>query len=101
PRIRDLARTLGATERQASLTVLREAKKGGVLAGVSAFNRAIAELGIALMLGGNIQGLTRVMTTQIALGVNRGEIVLSIEATVVLLIIVFTLTLIANRFRGD
>ncbi|MEM3597488.1 MAG: ABC transporter permease [Candidatus Hadarchaeum sp.] len=101
PRIRDLARTLGATERQASLTVLREAKKGGVLAGVSAFNRAIAELGIALMLGGNIQGLTRVMTTQIALGVNRGEVVLSIEATVVLLIIVFTLTLIANHFRGD
>ncbi|KUO39400.1 MAG: hypothetical protein APZ16_03395 [Candidatus Hadarchaeum yellowstonense] len=101
PRIRDLARTLGASERQASLTILREARKGSILAGVSAFNRAIAELGIALMLGGNIEGLTRVMTTQIALGVNRGEIILSLEATLVLLAIVFTLTLIANRFRGD
>ncbi|MGC8817320.1 MAG: ABC transporter permease [Candidatus Hadarchaeum sp.] len=101
PKIRDLARTLGASECQASLAVLKEARKGGILAGISAFNRAIAELGIALMLGGNIQGLTRVMTTQIALGVNRGELMLSIEATAVLLIIVFSLTLIANRFRGD
>jgi len=101
PEIRDLARTLGASERQASLAVLKEARKGGILAGVSAFNRAIAELGVALMLGGNILGLTRVLTTQIALGVNRGEIMLSIEATLVLLIIVFTLTIISNRFRRD
>lgn len=101
PKIRDLARTLGASESQASIAVLKEARKGGILAGVSAFNRAIAELGVALMLGGNILGLTRVMTTQIALGVNRGEIMLSIEATLVLLIIVFALTFIANRFRRD
>ncbi|MFH1821431.1 MAG: ABC transporter permease [Methanobacteriota archaeon] len=101
PKIRDLARTLGASENQASLAVLKEARKGGILAGVAAFNRAIAELGIALMLGGNIMGLTRVMTTQIALGVNRGEIMLSIEVTAVLLSIVFVLTFIANRFRRD
>lgn len=101
PKIKDLAMTLGASERQASFAVLREARKGGILAGVSAFNRAIAELGVALMLGGNILGITRVMTTQIALGINRGELMLSIEATAVLLIIVFVLTFIANRFRRD
>ena len=101
PQIRDLARTLGASDRQAALAVLREARKGAVLAGVSAFNRGVSELGIALMLGGNIAGFTRVMTTQIALGVERGEILLSIELTVVLLAIVFVLTLIANRFRRD
>jgi tungstate transport system permease protein len=96
PQIRDLARTLGASDRQASVAVLREAKVGGILAGIAAFNRAVAELGVALMLGGNLAGFTRVMTTQISLGIARGEILLSIQTTVVLLIIVFVLTYITN-----
>jgi tungstate transport system permease protein len=101
PRIRDLARTLGASERQASLAVLNEARKGSILAGVAAFNRAVAELGIALMVGGNLAGLTRVMTTEIALGINIGETILSIQLTVVLLCIVFGLTFFANLLRRE
>ena len=96
PKIRDLARTLGASDRQPSITVLKEARKGCILAGIAAFNRGVAELGIALMLGGNIAGFTRVMTTQISLGISRGEILLSMQATVILLVIVFVLTYIAN-----
>ncbi len=96
PHIKDLARTLGASDRQASLAVLRESRKNGILAGIAGFNRAVAELGVALMLGGNIAGFTRVMTTQISLGISQGEIILSIEATLILLTIVFVLTYIAN-----
>lgn len=101
PMIRDLAKTLGASERQTSLAILKEAKKGAILATVSSFNRAISELGVALMVGGNLLGVTRVMTTQIALGISRGEFILSLETTVVLLVIAFTLTLITNRLRRD
>ncbi|HID60952.1 MAG TPA: ABC transporter permease subunit [Hadesarchaea archaeon] len=101
PGIRDLAKTLGASERQASLAVLGEARKGGILAGVAAFNRAVAELGIALMVGGNIAGTTRVMTTEIARGVATGEMLLSIQLTGVLLLVVFGLTFLTNLFRRD
>jgi len=101
PQIKDLAKTLGASGRQTSFAVLKEARKGGILAAVSSFNRAVAELGVALMLGGNLLGVTRVMTTQISLGISRGEIMLSIETALVLLAIVFALTVIANRLRRD
>ena len=56
PEITDLAKTLGATEIEASLAVLRESIAGVALAIVVSFNRAIAELGIALAIGGNIIG---------------------------------------------
>jgi len=101
PQLRDLAKTLGASESQASMAVLKEAKKGGVLAAVSAFNRGIAELGVALMIGGNLAGVTRVMTTQISLGISRGEIDMAINLGLVLIAIVFVLTLISNRLRRD
>jgi len=96
PRIRDLARTLGASETQASLAVLRESLSGVLLAIVASFNRAIAELGVALMLGGNIRGVTRVLTTSIALETTRGELFLGMMLTFILLVIVFSLNTVVN-----
>jgi len=101
PEIKDLARTLGASERQTSLAVLGEAKKGATLAVVAAFNRAISELGIAMMVGGNIYGYTRVLTTTITLETAKGEIALCLGLMAVLLIIVFSLTLVINLLRRD
>lgn len=101
PEIMDLARTLGASERQASLAVLGEARKGSILAGVAAFNRAVSELGIALMLGGNIAGWTRVMTTEIQRTTAAGEMLLSIQLAAVLLVIVFAMTFLINILRRD
>jgi tungstate transport system permease protein len=69
--IRDLSRTLGSTEIQASTAILREAVWGVALAVVAGFNRGFAELGVAMMLGGNVPGRTRVLTTAIALEVIR------------------------------
>jgi len=101
PEIKDLARTLGASERQTSFAVLSEARKGSTLAVIAAFNRAIAELGIAMMIGGNIYGYTRVLTTTIALETARGEIMLCLQLMAILLAIVFCLTLAINLLRRD
>ena len=89
--VRDLARTLGASEYESSLAILREAWNGVSLALVSSFNRAFAELGIAMMIGGNIEGLTRVLTTAISLQTNIGELGLAFALSYILLIVVLTL----------
>ncbi|MCJ7771169.1 ABC transporter permease, partial [Candidatus Bathyarchaeota archaeon] len=89
-RLRDLARTLGASEMDTSIAIVREALEPMVLAVVAAFNRAFAELGIAMMIGGNIEGYTRVLTTAISLQTAMGEIPLSIALSIVLMIVVFT-----------
>ena len=99
PDIRSLALTLGASEVRASLTMLSESLSGVFLAVTASFNRAIAELGVALMLGGNIRGATRVLTTTIALETGRGEIALGIALTVVLLAIVGAVNLLVGVAR--
>ncbi len=99
PEIMELAMTLGASEIYASITVLREALSGVVLSIIASFNRAIAELGIALMVGGNIRGITRVLTTAIALETTRGEIVLGIALAMILLFVVFSLSLTINLIQ--
>ncbi len=96
PSIRDLALTLGADEREAVFSVMRESLGGIVLAFSASFSRAISELGVALMVGGNLQGLTRVLTTSIALETTRGEIVLGLSLTVILLTLMISFNLILN-----
>ena len=96
-RLRDLARTLGASEVDTSIVIVREALEPIVLAVVAAFNRAFSELGIAMMIGGNIDGYTRVLTTAISLQTNLGEIPLSIALSIVLMMVVFTLTLVTRN----
>lgn len=88
PGIRELAKTLGASDMQASIVVLSEGVKGVTLAVAGSFNRAISELSVALMIGGNIKGLTRVLTTTIALETSRGETALSIAIAIILMLIV-------------
>ena len=103
PEIRDLAKTLGASETQASIAVLRESTNGVFLAIIASFNRAISELGVALMLGGNIRGVTRVLTTSIALETTRGELALGLGLTIILLAIVFVSNTLVNLIqrRGE
>ena len=99
PEIRSLALTLGASEARANLTVLGESLGGVLLAATASFNRAIAELGVALMLGGNIRGATRVLTTVIALENVRGEVALSIALAVVLMMIVSAVSISMNLIQ--
>jgi len=99
PDVRTLARTLGASGFQTDALVLREAQWGVVLAVIAAFNRAFAELGVAMMLGGNIRNVTRVLTTAIALQTAMGDISLSIALSIILLSIVMTLSIIVSLAR--
>ncbi len=99
PEIKDLAKTLGASEVEASVTVLRESMGGVVLAIIASFNRAIAELGVALAVGANLRGRTQVLTTVIAMEVNRGNIEYSIQLMIILLAIVFTITILTNLLQ--
>ncbi|MCD6358167.1 MAG: ABC transporter substrate-binding protein [Thermoprotei archaeon] len=69
----EMALALGADDLQAMAIALRESLPGVASSVVMGFSRAVGELGIALMLGGNIRGATRVLTTAIALSVSMGE----------------------------
>ena len=102
PEIMNLAKTLGASESQAQIAVLKEAVNGLVLSGIASFNRAIAELGVVLLVGGNIAGGTDVLTTAISRYTQRGEIDLAIALGIILMIIIFGINLIivtAKRAR--
>jgi tungstate transport system permease protein len=72
-RARLTALTLGASRRQAGSVVLREAKFALLVAVLAGFARAVSEVGIAMMLGGNIRHATRNITTAIALETAKGE----------------------------
>ncbi len=94
PEIMNLAKTLGASESQASIAVLKEAVNGVLLSNIASFNRGIAELGVALMVGGNIAGFTDVLTTSISRETAKGDLELAIALGIVLMLIVFAVTLI-------
>ena len=69
---------------------------GAVLAG---FGRAIAEVGAVMIVGGNIDGVTRVMTTAIALETSKGDLPLAVGLGIVLLAIVFALNIAATAIK--
>ena len=94
PEMINLAKTLGASESQASIAVLKEAVNGVIFSNMASFNRAIAELGVALLVGGNIAGLTDVLTTDISKFTQRGDLALAIALSIILLAIVFGINLI-------
>jgi tungstate transport system permease protein len=99
PEILKQAKTLGASQSQASTTMLREAMAGILLAGVASFSRAIAELGVAQMVGGNILHVSQVLTTVIANETQLANLDVSIALTIILLAIVFGITLAVNVFQ--
>ncbi|MFO7733188.1 MAG: ABC transporter permease [Candidatus Aminicenantes bacterium] len=84
-RARTTALTLGASRRQAGLVVLREAKFPLLVAVLAGFARAVSEVGIAMMLGGNIRGETRNITTTIALETAKGEFTTGVVLGAILL----------------
>jgi tungstate transport system permease protein len=98
--IRDTARSLGATEFQIIITVIKEAKPAVLAAVLLGFGRALSEVGVAMMIGGNIRGYTRVLTTSIALETSMGNIEFSIALGIILLSISLIINLILNWVQG-
>jgi tungstate transport system permease protein len=98
--IRDTARSLGATEFQIIITVIKEAKPAVLAAVLLGFGRALSEVGVAMMIGGNIRGYTRVLTTSIALETSMGNIEFSIALGIILLSISLIVNLVVNWVQG-
>jgi len=97
--ILDTARSLGASGFQTALVVLREARFAVMAAIIMGFGRAISEVGIALMVGGNIRGFTRVITTAISLETSKGDLELSIALGIILISIALMVNIILNRIQ--
>ncbi len=99
-RYRQTALTLGASGFQAAVAVIREGRFAIVAALCAAFGRGIAEVGIAMMVGGNIKGYTRTMTTAMALEYDKGEFTLALALGVVLLMVSFSLNAVLSLVQG-
>ena len=80
---------LGANPVQQAWMILKEARFAVMAAIVMAFGRVISEVGIAMMLGGNIKGFTRTMTTAIALETSKGDFEFGLALGMVLLTVAF------------
>jgi tungstate transport system permease protein len=100
PQLRLQVMSLGATSRQASITVLMEARIGVIVAIIAGFGRLIAEVGAVMLVGGNIDGRTRVLTTAIVLETRRGNFELALSLGAVLLTITFLANLALMRLQG-
>ena len=93
---RETAVALGASPIQMSWLLLREARYGVMTGVILGFGRAISEVGLALMVGGNIRGYTRTLTTAISLGTNMGDIELSLALGIILLAIALVINLLLS-----
>ena len=96
PIIKQAATTLGATPGQATITIIREARYGIMSAVIAAFGRVMAEVGAILIVGGNIAGYTRVMTTTIALETDKGNFELALALGIILLSISFVINVLLH-----
>ena len=97
--ITDTARSLGASGWQNVLVIMKEARFAVMAAVILGFGRAISEVGLALMVGGNIKGFTRVITTAISLETGKGDIELSMALGIILIFIALVINLIWSRIQ--
>lgn len=89
PALRTQLAALGASPLQVSLTLLWEARAGVLVALIAGFGSIISEVGAVMLVGGNIEGATRVLTTAIVLETRKGEFETAIALAAVLLTIAF------------
>lgn len=100
-KVAETAATLGASPRAAEFKVVLEARLGVFSAVIAALGRAMAEVGAVLMVGGNIAGYTRVMTTAIAMETGKGNFDLAIALGMVLLSISFIFNILLKYWQGS
>lgn len=95
----DTAISLGASGFQTVWLVLKEARYAVLAAVVMGFGRAIAEVGCALMVGGNIKGSTRIITTAMSLEVSKGNLELAMALGIILLFLALIINILLNRLQ--
>jgi tungstate transport system permease protein len=102
--LRDLAKTLGASSFRCNLAIMRETVWSMVLAVSAAFNRGFGELGVAMIVGGNLFLETRVLTTSIALETNLGRFDIAMAYAIILMAVILPITLginLAERLKQE
>jgi tungstate transport system permease protein len=100
PELQRQVLALGATRSQLAWTVLREARIGVTAAVVAAFGAIISEVGAVILVGGNIEGETRVLTTAIVLNTRTGDFSLALALGAILLGITFIVNIGLMRLQG-
>jgi tungstate transport system permease protein len=100
PNLRQQVRSLGATRWQTALAVLSEARVGVVVSIIAGFGAIISEVGAVMMVGGNIENRTRVLTTAIVLETQKGNFDLAIALGLVLLGLAFITNAVVLRLQG-
>jgi tungstate transport system permease protein len=98
--IRELAISMGANTYQTIITIIKEARYAIMSAVILGFGRAISEVGVSILIGGNIRGFTRTFTTAISLETSRGNLVLSIALGLILLSLALIINLLLNYLQG-
>jgi tungstate transport system permease protein len=94
-------RALGATQWQLTWTILAEARLGLFAAIVAAFGSIISEVGAVMLVGGNIEGETRVLTTAIVLETRKGNFALALALGIILLFLAFIANFALFKLQGE
>ena len=100
PALRLQVQALGASRWQTTWAILDEARVGVIAAVVAGFGGIISEVGAVMLVGGNIENQTRVLTTAIVLETNKGNFGLAMALGVILLSMAFTTNFIILRLQG-
>lgn len=100
PRLFETSRALGAGRLRCFWTVMLELRFAVLVALATGFGRIISEVGLALMIGGNIAGVTRTMTTAIALETSKGEFAQGIALGLVLLVLAIGINALVSFWQG-
>ena len=101
PRLAETAVTLGASRWREMWTVLREVRFGVMAAIITGFGRVISEVGCAMMVGGNIAGETRTITTAIALETSKGDFAQGIALGLILIALALVINAALLVLQGN
>lgn len=94
-------RSMGASAGARMRTLLFDGRFALVTAALAGMGRALAEVGAVMIVGGNIDHVTRVMTTAIALETSRGELAMALGLGIVLMVLSLTLNALVIAARGS
>jgi len=100
PNLRQQLRALGATDWQATVAILLEARVGVIVSMAAGFGAVISEVGAVMLTGGNIAGKTRTLTSAIILETQKGNFDLAIALGIILLLLSFFTNLAMTRLQG-
>jgi tungstate transport system permease protein len=101
PKLRWRLLSMGATQWQVNWLLIKEARLGLIAAVIAGFGRIISEVGASMMVGGNIKGQTRVLTTAIVLEVEKGNYDVAVAIAYILLIITYAIIILLTILQHD